>query len=175
MAGVRILQIILGLAMLVLGRRLFWLFVGSMGFITATEYAITTMPDQPEWAVVLIGLVAGIIGALLAIYFQVGAIALSGILGGGFLGLLVARSFNASSQLAHTLFYVIGAIIGLLLFLLLFDSALIAVSAFAGSYLLVQQLDLVGVFFWLALVVVALLGVGVQVKQEGSAPIAASA
>ena len=177
MLSIRILQIVFGLAMLILGRRLFWVFVGSMGFITATEYAVTSLPGQPEWAVVLIGLVAGIIGALLAVFFQAGAIALAGILGGGYLGLQLTRYFDVTSQLAHTIAYVIGAILGLILFLVMFESALIAISSFAGSYILVQQFELTGAFFWLVLVIFAFFGVVVQLKQmnEGAPPATASA
>jgi hypothetical protein len=167
MVFVRILQIVFGLAMLLLGRKLFWIFVGSMGFITATELAVTSMSAQPEWVVVLIGLAAGIVGALLAIFFQAGAIALAGILGGGYLGLLVTRSLQLSSQTAHTIAYVVGAVVGLILFLVFFDGALIAFSSFAGSYILAQQFELTGVYFWLVLVVIAFLGVAFQLKQMG--------
>lgn len=165
---VRILQIVFGLAILLLGRRLFWVFVGSMGFITATEFAVSSMAAQPEWLIVLIGLAAGIIGALLAVFFQAGAIALAGLLGGGYLGILFTRSLQVSNQTAHIIAYAIGAVVGLIVFLIFFDSALIAVSSFVGSYILVQQFDLKATYFWLILIVVAFIGVGVQLQQIDS-------
>ena len=65
---IRILQIIIGLGLLFLGRRLFWFFVAAIGFITATEIAVNTMSTSPEWVIILIGLAAGLLGALLAIF-----------------------------------------------------------------------------------------------------------
>lgn len=165
MISIRVLQIIFGLAMLVLGRRLFWVFVGSMGFITATEFAVTSLAGQPAWAVVLIGLAAGVSGALLAMFFQAGAIALAGMLGGGYLGASLTRSVQLTDQIGQAIAYVIGAVLGLAAFLVFFDGAIIAISSFAGSYIVVQQLALTQELFWLVFVVVALIGIGVQLKQ----------
>jgi hypothetical protein len=152
--------------MLFLGRRLFWVFVGSIGFITATEFAMANFAEQPEWAIVLIGLAFGVLGALLAVFFQAGAIALAGILGGGYLGLLVIRSLNVSSQTALTIAYIIGAVAGLILFYIFFDSALIAISSFIGATILVQQFSLTDLSFWLLLVLIAFVGIVVQVQQK---------
>lgn len=163
--AIRVFQILFGLAMLFFGRRLFWVFIGSMGFITATEFAMTNFSGQPEWAIVLIGLAFGVVGALLAVFFQAGAIALAGILGGGYLGLVVIRALTISSQTASIVAYVIGAVAGLILFYVFFDSALIAISSFSGATILVQQFSLPDLSFWLLLVLVAFVGIVVQVQQ----------
>ena len=54
-----------------------------------------------------------------------------------------------------------------MVFLVFFDGALIAISSLTGSYILVQQLALTGVLFWLIFVVIAFIGMGVQLKQLG--------
>lgn len=166
--GIRIFQILFGLAMLFLGRRLFWVFVGSIGFITATEVALANFSHQPDWVIVLIGLAFGVAGALMALFFQAGAIASAGILGGGYLGLLVIRSLNVSNQTAIVISYVIGAIIGLILFFVFFDSALVAISSFSGAYILVQQIPLSGLNFWLVLILFAFVGIVVQIQLKGA-------
>ena len=104
MGTIQILQIIFGIALLFLGRRLFWVFVGSIGFITATDIAVSALSAQPEGVIVLIGLAAGIIGTVLALIFQAGAI--SSILG--------ALSLADRFQLGGWLFWVTAAILALL-------------------------------------------------------------
>lgn len=163
---IRIFQILFGLGMLLVGRRLFWVFVGSIGFITATEFAAANFSGQPEWAIVLIGLAFGVGGALLAIFFQAGVIDLAGILGGGYLGLLVIRSLHISSQTANMIAYLAGAVVGMVLFYVFFDSALVAISAFSGASILVQQFSLSDLNFWLVLVLIAFVGIVVQIRQN---------
>lgn len=165
MIAVRILQIIFGLAMLFLGRRLFWLFVGALGFVTATELAVVNLASQPEWMIVLLGLAAGVVGALLAIFFQAGAIGLAGLLAGGHLGFVFSRSLDITNQTGLLVAYIVGAVIGLLLFILMFDGALIAISSIIGAYILIDQVELTGPIFWVVFVVFAFLGVWVQINQ----------
>ena len=62
--------IVLGLIVLALGRKLFWLFIGAVGFITGLYIAKHSFYGEPSWVMLLIGLVVGIAGALLAIYLQ---------------------------------------------------------------------------------------------------------
>lgn len=164
--SIRIFQILFGLAMLFLGRRLFWVFVGSIGFITATEFAMVNLTGQPDWLIVVIGLTIGVVGALLAVFFQAGAIALAGIMGGGYLGLLFTRSLHISSQTVHTIAVILGAVIGLILFYIIFDSALIAISSFSGAFILVQQFNLTDLNFWLVLILIAFIGIVAQAQQK---------
>jgi len=162
---IRVLQVILALAMLFLGRKLFWVFVGSIGFITATELATANLTAQPEWVIVLIGLAAGIFGALLAIFFQAGAIGFAGILGGGYLGLLLMRYLSITNQTAQTIAYIVGAVIGLILMILLFDYALIALSSLSGSLILIETVGLSGWLFWVLAAIIAVIGISVQYRQ----------
>jgi len=49
--------LIVGLAVLLLGRRLFWLFVGAVGFLAGLQWARPVLGDQPEWVIVVAALV----------------------------------------------------------------------------------------------------------------------
>ena len=168
METIQILQILFGLALLFLGRRLFWVFVGSIGFITATDIAVSALSAQPEWVIVLIGLAAGIIGTVLALIFQAGAIAVSGLLGGAYLGLVATRYLSITSQSAQTIAAVVGAVLGLILMVLLFDSALIAISSILGALSLADRFELGGWLFWVTAAILALLGILVQNNQISS-------
>ena len=70
--------LVVGLAVLLLGRRLFWLFVGAAGFAVGFTVAPAALPNSPEWLIVLAALVLGILGAVLAILLQWLAVGLGG-------------------------------------------------------------------------------------------------
>ncbi len=75
---------ILGGALLVAGRKLFWLFVGAAGFVTGMQLA-TSFTQSSEGLAIIIGLVIGFIFAVLAIFLQRIAIAIAGFLAGGYI------------------------------------------------------------------------------------------
>ena len=70
--------LIVGLAVLLFGRRLFWLFVGAAGFAVGLHVARAVFTERPEWLVVAAALVLGFLGAVLAIAFQWLAVGLGG-------------------------------------------------------------------------------------------------
>jgi len=79
-----VINLILGVALLVAGRKLFWLFVGAAGFVTGIQLA-TWFWQGPELLAIVIGLVVGVIFALLAIFLQGVAIGIAGFLAGGYI------------------------------------------------------------------------------------------
>jgi hypothetical protein len=65
----------------VAGRRLFWLFVGLMGFITAYRW-FESNPAAQSSGRCLLAILAGIVGIVLAIFLQRVAIAVAGFFAG---------------------------------------------------------------------------------------------
>ncbi len=133
-----IVNLVLGILLLFLGRKLFWLFVGVAGFLLGMHYA-SYIAARSEGSRLLIALAAGIIGAVLAILLQKIAIAVAGFIIGAYLGvelLHLAISAPASWNWAA---YIIGGIIGALLILVLFDWALIILSSLSGASLIVHN------------------------------------
>ena len=63
------LDVLFGGALLVAGRRLFWLFVGAIGFIIGVEIAIRLFRGT-EIVTILAGLVLGAVFALLAVFAE---------------------------------------------------------------------------------------------------------
>jgi hypothetical protein len=72
---------IVGAALLVFGRKLFWLFVAGIGFIAGLNVATSYLKGSPQWLILLLALVAGLIGALLAVFAQSIAIGIAGFPG----------------------------------------------------------------------------------------------
>jgi hypothetical protein len=76
------LEMIGGIALLIMGRRLYWLFVGLIGFVVGALLSQQFFSAQPEWMSVLVALGFGVAGALLAVFLQGIAIAAAGFIAG---------------------------------------------------------------------------------------------
>ena len=163
-----VISIILGGALLLVGRKLFWLFVGAAGFVAGLQLA-TQFWQGPEILAIVIGLVVGVIFALLAIFLQGVAIGVAGFLAGGYILTVLAGMLGLNQGAFSWIVYVIGGIIGVLLVVFLFDWALILLSSLAGASLISQALllpaGLAGMIF-LALVIVGVVIQGFTLQQE---------
>ena len=163
-----IISILLGGALLIAGRKLFWLFVGAAGFVAGLQLA-TQFWQVPELLAILIGLVVGVIFALLAIFLQGVAIGVAGFLAGGYIFTVLAGMLGLNQGAFSWIVYLIGGIIGVLLVVFLFDWALIVLSSLAGASLISQALllpaGIAGVIF-LALVIVGVVIQGFTLQQE---------
>jgi hypothetical protein len=132
-----LLRILVGIGLLVIGRRLFLLFVGLMGFITGIHLASHFFPGQPEWMIIVIGLMAGVLGALLALLLQWMAVGLAGFLAGGYIVVSVLHVLGSGIRM-DWLPFLIGGILGTILIIFLFDWALIILSSLAGAGLITE-------------------------------------
>ncbi len=135
---INILYGIIGIMLLALGRRLFWLFVGCLGFVAGLQMAQQYFGLQPIWMAWAVATLFGVIGALLAVFFQTLAIGLGGFAAGSAITAYLAALMGFT---AVPLISVIGGLIGAILLFSLFDWALIGLSSVAGSTLVVQALN----------------------------------
>ena len=157
-----ILNVLAGTTILLLGRRLFWLVVAVGGFLAAFEVVPVLMPDSSEWVIILVSLLAGALGAALAIGLQYGAAALMGFVAGSYVGATLVPQLDSNGGGWISL---IGGIIGAVLMVMLFDWALIGLSALAGARAVLLPFELqgtIGVVLWLLL---SMVGVAVQASM----------
>ena len=158
-----IANIIVGLVLLILGRRLFWLFVGAIGFMGASDAAAIHFSGLPHWQILIISLAAGILGILLALFFQKLAILLVGFYAGGYLAVSLFNTLNMAAPPALPWApFVIGGLLGAVLLYLLFDWTLIALSSLAGAALITQTIQMNVVPPVILLAVLSLAGVIIQ-------------
>jgi hypothetical protein len=146
-----------GLILLIFGRRLFWLFVGSIGFVFGFHYAGLIHGLQADWAIFIVALFTGIIGALLAVFLQKLAIGLSGFLAGGYIAVSFLHLLGFGSDQLFQISFLVGGVIGTVLLFAVFDYALILLSSLAGASLIVQVLNFgpeVKTLFFLLMIVV---------------------
>jgi uncharacterized protein DUF4203 len=134
---INIIRIIAGLALLTLGRKLFWLFVAIIGFAFGFLLADRFFPRQAELVQLAIALAFGLVGALLAVFLQKLAIYVAGFIAGGSILVTLLEILGARVAPGIDFFiiiiFIIGGVIGAVLVMLIFDWALIILSSFAGA------------------------------------------
>ena len=133
-----IVNVVLGLVLLTLGRKIFWLFVGCVGFVAGFTYAQELFAVQSELVILAIGIIAGIIAAMIAIFLQGVAIALAGFMGGGYITIHIMGMLRLEMVEFIWLPYLIGGIIGAIVLFLIFDWALILLSSLIGAGFIVE-------------------------------------
>lgn len=158
-------RIIVGLGMLVLGRQLFWLFVGGVGFVFGINLATQILGEgQPDANILLFGLIFGFIGAVAALVLQKLAVSAAGFVGGGIIAMNLVQVMNL--DLGSVLVpFLVGGALGLVLVSALFDWALIAISSFTGATVIVQTFGMEQTPAILLLVVLILVGIAIQANQ----------
>jgi hypothetical protein len=132
--------VIVGLALLLFGRRLYWVFVAGIGFVTGLEFAPEILPGQPDWVILLAALVAALVGALLAVMAQAFVIGLIGFAAGGSVGLRFVHALGSAGDTPTWIIFLLAGIVGVLLMVWLFKWALIVLSSLAGASLVVAGL-----------------------------------
>ncbi len=130
----------LGIAVVLLlaGRRLFWVFVGALGFGVGFLLAWNHLPIQDEWLALGAAILAGSFGALVSVFLQKAAVVLVGFVVGALAAWTVMSALGVQSQL----WLIGGTVAACFLFVLLsvkvFDLALMIVSSLAGARLLLE-------------------------------------
>lgn len=162
-----LLRLAIGGLLLVLGRKLFWLFVAAVGFAAGWAVATSLLHIEPEWLALVLAILVGVAGALLAHFVSRLAVGLGGFLAGGFLALSLAALLELQAVWIGWVAFVAGGILGALLLGAALEWALIGLSSLAGALLIVGSLDLSPTVHLLALFGLFLVGVILQAALRG--------
>jgi len=136
-----IVKAVLGIALLVLGRQIYWLMVASVGFILGLQFGPQIIPG-PYWLILLIGLGAGLLGAFLVIMIQKIALGLIGFLAGGYILLSLSGLMHLNVGQLPWLPFLIGGVLGIFLQIAVYDWTLIFLSSFLGIIFIVDAFNL---------------------------------
>jgi hypothetical protein len=158
----KFLMIVLGLIMLVFGRRLFWLFIAVVGFLVGMEFTSQLLTNQPLVVQLLGGLGAGLVGALLAVFFQRVAFILAGFFAGAYFVILLAHPLGITG--AGLLLPIAGGVIGAIVAAMLTDWAIIVLSCLVGAGAIVSRLGLRDVKTAIVFLVLVVIGILLQAK-----------
>jgi len=157
-----IIGAVVGVIILLFGRKLFWLCVAAVGFAAGVELAPHLVQQPSPLLALTFALILGFVGALLALFLQKIAIAIVGFISGGKLALAVAAAFVGNAVEFYWVIFIIGGIVGALLLLLLFDWALIFLSSMVGAYLILSAVKIPPTGTTILFVVLVIVGVLVQ-------------
>ena len=163
-----IFTVLIGLALLLIGRQLFWLAVAGLGFVLSLTYASQFIQASAQ-TILLISLGIGVIGAILSYSLQRAAASILGFLAGWFLTISLINYLDLSIDFT-TLLAVIGGLVGIGLISIAYDWSLIILSALSGTALITQSIYYsqqvkIGIF-----IVLLIFGVTIQgfmLIQEG--------
>lgn len=143
-----LINIILGLPLLVLGRRLFGWFVGALGlvggFLAGYLLSIRYIDLDFNWLPFVVGTVLGVLGILIAVYMQRVAVVLAGFVAGILLTRELASDLlidlnvgmQINTEALNSYLPLLGGLVGCFLILLIFDWALMLLSSLVGAILL---------------------------------------
>ncbi len=160
-------QILVGLALLFFGRKLFWLFVGVIGFLAGMEFGAEIVKGQSQGMILLIAIGAGLLAAILAIFLQRLVVAIAGGLVGGMLAMRVAMMLGASTESLQWIVFLAGALLAAILVSVVLDWALIGLSALIGAHLVSEALPFDHAARLLGIAVLFVLGLLAQTRMFG--------
>jgi hypothetical protein len=164
-----IFYFVAGAALLILGRKLFWLFSAAIGFLLGMSFAQQFLPGQTQTVQLIVALIIGGLGAVLAIMVQKIAIGLVGFIAGAYLVNLLIPTFSITLGSFIWVAVIVGGIIGALLASTMFDWTLIILSSAVGASVIVNHLSLPQPFPLVILIALLMLGVVIQTKLKGNA------
>jgi hypothetical protein len=165
-------NILVGAVVLLFGRKLFWLFVGGVGFIVGFEIAHDLLQNQPDWLILLVAFCIGVLGALASIFLQRLVVSIAGFFAGGyFLSALSVTLIHNNYDAVRWASFIIGGVLGMLMTIALLDPALILLSSLAGATAISQHLPLEQSAKEILFIVLMVVGIVVQAMQyEHKAP-----
>jgi len=136
-----IIQLVTGAIQLLLGRKVFWLMVGIMGFLFGLFLTVYVF-DWPVWLRLLVGLGIGVIFSVLAVFIQKPMAAIFGFFAFGLAAATLARLFGAAvNSSLFWISFVVGGIVGIILVFALFEWSLIIGTSLSGAGSVVTALE----------------------------------
>ncbi len=132
--------IVLGILMLVGGRRFFWVFVGAMGFVSGFTYGKEIFGLEYVQTLLIAASILGVIGIVIALFMQGIAIGIAGFLAGSYVTFSLLPVFGKFSLELTWLIVLIGGIVGLVLSILLINWMLIFLSSVTGAAIIAHYI-----------------------------------
>lgn len=130
---------LLGIPLLFWGRKLFWFFVGAVGFVAGFWLADRFLATNEQWVLLLVSAALGLVGIMLALAVQKLALTVAGFIAGAYLVFRLVENLNFNLAGWNWLIIVLGGVIGSFLILSIFEWALILLSTLLGANLISQS------------------------------------
>jgi hypothetical protein len=155
-----LVRLLFGLIVLLAGRNIFWLFIGAIGFLVGMDLAGNWAADLPVWMTLVAGILAGIVGAILAIVYERFAFALAGFYAVAFLAVIIGQHLGYPF-VPYPVVILAGAV-GAIATVFLTDWAIIVFSAIAGAAAVATAISATPAVQAITLLVLSLVGIFFQ-------------
>ena len=155
------LSLLQGTILLTLGRKVFWLFVGVLGYSAGLQIASQTFAADTSQ---MLAIMFGIIAAALAVFLKKIMIALAGFAAGALVTSSLLAILDQNLGGISSLLIILGGIIGIGLMIGIFDWAVIILSSLYGAGVVVGEFSLNNTVAIAAFIVLSLIGISIQGK-----------
>jgi len=155
---------VIGFAMLVMGRQIFWIFIAGLGFALGLLFGDSFISSQSQVVIFFVSSIIAIVGALLAYTLQRFAAGIGGFFTGWYLAYIFIDYFNIGLGYEFNVIapIIIGLICGVLI-MKYFDWGVIIASSIAGSAIVVSGMKLARNTELFLLIMMAIIGMVIQV------------
>lgn len=133
---------VIGVMILFIGRKLFWLFVGSIGLLAGLTYAERFLGPREDIVILAVSLGIGILFATCALLLKRIAVGLAGFTAGAYLTLHFVQTLGVVQNQFVWLVCLGGGVLGIVLLSFLFDWAVILISSLLGAVIVTQSVSL---------------------------------
>ncbi len=161
MSSVTLLSLVVGLLLLLVGRKAFWFFLGLAGAAVAIAFVPRYVTGLDQQTLLIVSIVAGVLGGVLAFALSKAVVWVGGLVGGGYCGVILWQMLVPGSGFPWVA-AAVGGILGMLVAKFLFTSVLVLASSAMGAALLVHLSGLEGAPGLVVLVLLTAIGVLVQ-------------
>lgn len=155
-----------GALLLIFGRKLYWLALAGLGFAVALHLSRQYLAFETAQQEIVVGVVAGLFGGILAVVAQQLAVRFAGLVLGAWGTFYTTRLLVPDGELLAFFLAVVGAGLGFLLAAKLFELALVLVSSAVGALLISQNLYLDPTTQAVAWLVLTLAGLAFQLRRR---------
>jgi hypothetical protein len=159
-----VVQIAAGLLLLLMGRRLFWVFVGAIGFFVGAQLAPAVFPAANDFTLLAVAVAGGLLGALLSLVLQRLAVILAGGLALGLMAVRIAPLVGLHQDAGMMVVFIAAALLGAVIVNVIFNPALIVISSVTGAVMISEALPLDPSIAPLLIVPLTVVGVWLQAR-----------
>jgi hypothetical protein len=152
----------LGFVILVGGNQLYWLFVGSAGFLLGNYVAELLGFDQSEWQVITFSVATGLVGIFLAYYLRKIMVVIAGFLAGGYAAVYLPQILGWNAPWQDWMAFALVGLVCAVLIAVWYSMALIVVSTLVGATIILQTITFGAISQEVMFIVLMIFGIAVQ-------------
>jgi hypothetical protein len=162
---------LIGVILLIAGRKLYWFFSAVAGMIAGLYLGAVVLDASSQGWQIAFAVIGAILGAILAVGLQKLAIGLVGFVAGGYGALFLWQMLGLPDGRIELLPFILGGILAAVLVAVVFEYGLIALTSWGGATLISRELDLSGwlgaaVFFGLIIAGVVIQAVSLVAERK---------